>query len=47
MSNKLLRPIDLSAESAMLRPRDPFFGYLSHSEPVEVVFGTSDARQQE
>ena len=33
-----MRPVVLSPDAQMLRPRDPFFGYLSHSEAVEVVF---------
>jgi hypothetical protein len=40
-TNKLLRPVELPPNSAMLNQRDAFFGYMGHSEPVEVVFSNN------
>eukprot|EP00672_Neobodo_designis_P005738 CAMPEP_0174856508 /NCGR_PEP_ID=MMETSP1114-20130205/36072_1 /TAXON_ID=312471 /ORGANISM="Neobodo designis, Strain CCAP 1951/1" /LENGTH=151 /DNA_ID=CAMNT_0016091307 /DNA_START=138 /DNA_END=593 /DNA_ORIENTATION=+ len=42
---KLLRPVDLASDAQMLRPRDAFFGYVGHSEPVAVVFPLARGEQ--
>ena len=37
-NHKLLRPVELADGAQMIRPRDAYFGYVGHSEPVAVVF---------